>query len=46
MPTVYEESDPDVVISRLHDQINDLKLENNSLKQEIKNLKETIKNQW
>ena len=44
MPTVYEEPDPDVVISRLHDQINDLKLENKSLKQEIKNLKETIKN--
>lgn len=45
MPTVYEEPDPDVVISRLHDQINNLKLENKSLKQEIKNLKETIKNQ-
>ena len=44
MPTVYEEPDPDVVISRLHDQINNLKLENKSLKQEIKNLKETIKN--
>jgi hypothetical protein len=45
LPLIYEESDPDVVISRLHDQINNLKLENKSLKQEIKNLQEIIKNQ-